>query len=270
MLDFISGLVTQGYYPVFKALLSFLPHVVILLTVVSMFRDSGFILGFGCTTLAISANEKNTKLARFLTFIPCSAKLPVLIFLSSTILGFTIFGVIFLYLFAIFTGLLLGGLSVLKYPRFRKPTAKAFIKNIFKNIIEFLKRISLGIILAVTVLYTLDYFSLLLPLAGIFAPLFTPIGLGSPMIVACLVFGLVAKEMIIGAILTFGVANLELTLAGGMSFLFFTLLYTTCIPSLTAIKAKYGLAFTVKTAFLNFVVAYGISFVVYNAICLIY
>jgi len=269
MLDFFSGLVVDGYFPVFRALLSFLPHVVILLTIVSLFKDSGYILGFGCTTLAISANEKNTQLARFLTFIPCSAKLPVLIFLCTAVLGFTVLGVLFLYLFAILVGLLLGGMSIVTCPRFKKTSANDIVKNTFKNILEFLKRISLGLIIAVSVLYTLQYFGMLVPIASVFEPLFTPIGLGNAQVIACLVFGLIAKEMIIGAILVFGVANLGLTDASGISFLLFTLLYTTCIPSLIAIKAKYGTVFMVKTALLNFMVAYGVSFVAYNALVLL-
>jgi len=269
VLDFITSLVIEGYLPVFTTLLEFLPHVVLLLAIVSLFHNSGFILGFGCTTLAIGAGERDKRLIRFLAFIPCSAKLPVLVFICSFILGWTIFGVAFLYLLSIFIGLILGGYKVIHCPRLKTVSVKNFLITVSKNIIEFLKRITVGLVIVVTVLFTLQYFSLLLPITAVLEPLFVPIGLGSAAVIACLVFGLVAKEMIIGTILTFGVAALGLTTASAISFLVFVLLYTPCVPALTAMKSKMGLRFTVQTALLNFAVAYGVAFVVYNVMVIL-
>ena len=270
MFDFLRGLVVDGFLPVFIALAEFMPTVVILLVVVSLFENSGFILGFGCTTLAVGAMNKNAdtaykrRMVRFLTFIPCSAKLPVLMFICGMILGWSAFGVVFLYLLSLALGLLFGGYYVVKVPKFRKVSFKALIIAIFKNILEFLNRISVGLLLAVAVLYTLQYFGFLVPVASVFTPLFVPIGLGSAAIISCLAFGLIAKEMIIGAILSFGVANLGLTTASAVSFIVFVLLYTSCLPSLTAIKHKLSLKDAFMAAFFNFAVAYAAAFVVYN------
>jgi len=132
------------------------------------------------------------------------------------------------------------------------------------NTLAFLKRISFGVVIAATSLYTLQYFSLLLAVTRVLEPLFVPIGLGSAAVIACLAFGLVAKEMIIGAVLSFGVAGLGLTTAGAVSFLVFVLLYTPCIPALLAIRAKLGTFQAVKIASLNFAVAYGAAFAVYT------
>ena len=263
MTVFIKGLLMDGYLPVFLTLLDFLPTVVVLLTVVSLFENSNIALGFGCTTLAVSNTCSDKHQIRFLTFIPCSAKLPCLMFIIGAILGWNWFGVVWLYGLSIWLGLLLGGWGVIKCPRLKKFSLKTFITSILKNIIEFLKRISFGLVLAVTVLYTMQYFGWLLPVTRIFEPIFMPIGLGNAMIIACLLFGLVAKEMIIGAILAFGVANLGLTTATALSFLVFVLLYTPCIPALTAIRAKVGFIETAKVAVFNFAVAYMTAFVVY-------
>jgi len=263
MLDFITGLVMDGLLPVFLELLKFLPIVVVLLCIVALFQHSGLILGFSCTTLAIGASQSNKRLTRFLTFIPCSAKLPVLIFILTIILGWSVFGVVFLYLLSIFVGLVLGGYHVITLPKFCRLGFKDFLLVIIRNIIEFLKRISLGLILAVSILYTMQYLNILMPIMRIFEPIFTPIGLGNGAVLACLLFGLIAKEMIIGAILSFGVATLELTTASALSFIVFVLLYTPCLPALTAIKCKHGFNYSFKTAGFSFAVAYACAFVTY-------
>ena len=246
----------------------------VLLTIVSLFENSDFTLGFGCTTLAVAAidgekpPQEKKRLARFLSFIPCSAKLPTLIFICTVILGWTAFGVIFLYVFSIFVGLILGGYKIIKKPRLKKLTLKQLAVVIFKNTLEFLKRITGGVFIAATVLYTLNYFDFLLPICAFLEPLFVPIGLGSAAVIACLVFGLVAKEMIIGAILTFGAANLGLTAASSVSFLLFVLFYTGCVSSIVAMRAKLGTGFAIRTAVLSFAVAYAISFIAYTVLVL--
>jgi len=268
MLDFITGLVMDGFLPVFLTLLDFLPTVVVLLVLVALFEHSGLILGFSCTTLAVGIAPKDPRYIRMLSFIPCSAKLPVLMFMCTVVLGWSIFGVAFLYILALTIGIILGGYHVLAIPRLRHIGFRDFILLIIRNIIEFLKRISLGLVIAVFALYTLQFFNLLIPIMSLFAPIFTPIGLANPMVLACLVFGLVAKEMIVGAILSFGVVALELTTASAISFIVFALLYTPCLPTLTAIKSKLGLKHAAKTAGFNFLVAYIIAFVFYN-LCVI-
>ena len=275
MFDFFSGLLHDGLLPVFTTLLSFLPQVVILLTIVALFENSGFILGFGCTTLAVSAIDSQmsqrdkSRLVRFLSFIPCSAKLPVLVFLVSVILGWTVFGVVFLYLVSILIGLVFGGFYVVRCPRLKKITIAELVVIILKKTLEFLKRISFGVLIAATSLYTLQYFSLLLYITGVLEPLFIPIGLGSAAVIACLAFGLVAKEMIVGAVLALGVVNLGLTMASALSFIVFVLLYTPCISALVAIKAKLGIGAALKTAFFNLIIAYGAAFIVYTIAVLV-
>ena len=270
MQGYFRGLIFDGFVPVFSGLLGFLPTVVILLTIVSFFKSTGWILGFGCTTLAVSAAKKpNSKTLRFLSFIPCSAKLPVLMFLCGVVLGWSVFGVVFLYLLSVFLGLVFGGLWVLERPAFEHLTFVEFISSLARNVLSFLNRISVGLFAAVTALYTLEYFGLLLPVMQVFAPLFAPIGLADARIVATLIFGLVAKEMIVGAIMTFGVAALGLTHASAVSLLIFAALYTPCVPALSAIKKKIGWRGMFKVASFNFAVAYGLAFAVYTFLTLI-
>jgi len=46
-------------------------------------------------------------------------------------------------------------------------------------------------------------------------------------------------------------------------------LYTPCIPTLTAIRAKLGLKFAAQTAIFNFCVAYACAFSVYMILLLL-
>ena len=257
----------DGWLPVFSTLLSFLPTVVLLLTVVSLFEHGGFTLAFGCTTLAVANMERTDPareraLARFMTFVPCTAKLPVLMFLCGVILSWTAWGVAFLYIFAVFVAMIFGGGAV-QIPKFRPISISNLTKSIAINVLQFLKRISAGLVLAVTALYTLQYFGLLVPIAAIVAPMFAPIGLDTPAIVIALLFGLVAKEMIIGVILSFGVGAIALTTPCALSFAVFVLLYTPCLPALTALRARFGFAFAARTAVFNFTFAYAVAFVAY-------
>jgi len=271
VIDYLHGLIFEGFLPVFMELFHHLPTVVVLLTVVSFFENSGLMLGFSCTTLAVGSVEKEKgnlhceRSCRFLTFVPCAAKAPVLLFLLVLIGldGLRVFVVIALYGLAICLGLLLGGHHVVRCPRLKKVTLKEFVINVLRHTLEFVKRISVGLLLAVAVLYTLQYLGWLLPIATVIEPLFAPVGFSAPLIVA-LLFGLVAKEMIIAVILSFGVAGLGLTAASAMSFVVFVLLYTTCLPSLIAIKSKIGLGGAARIALINFMVAYSVSLVVYN------
>jgi ferrous iron transport protein B len=197
------------------------------------------------------------------------AKLPVIMFLCAAVLGWTIFGVVFFYILAIFTGILFCGLGVLQKPAFRRATLRDYASTVFKNLLEFFKRISVGLMIAVAVLYTLQYFGLLLPIAAMLAPIFSPLGLDNPALVVALIFGLIGKEMIIGVILSFGVSNIGFTSISALCFLVFVIFYTPCLPTLTAIKAKLGTAAAVKTAAYNFFVAYFLTFAAYMVAVLI-
>ena len=269
MADFFTGLVLDGFLPVFLALVHHLPTVVVLLSVVSLFEHSGLALGFSCTTLAVSNIDKDQpplyrqRMSRFLTYVPCAAKAPVLLFLL-TLVGLHVALVIALYALSIALGILLGGAHVVKCPRLKpRVTIREFFVTLIKNTLEFLKRISVGLVLAVAVLYTLQYLGWLLPMARVIEPLFAPVGFSAALIVA-LLFGLIAKEMIIGVIISFGVVSLNLTPEMTAGFIVFVLLYTPCLPAMTAIKSKVGWRAAMRIGIGNFIVAYIAAMIVFN------
>jgi ferrous iron transport protein B len=203
------------------------------------------------------------KLVRFLTFVPCSGKLPVLAFLCGLVFGVSAFGVLYFYIVSVFLGILLCGFAV-RRPKLKSMSFLAFVRIVIANIFDFFKRVSIGICTAVTVLFTLQYFGLLVPIAKIFTPILAPIGLAFPFAVIALAFGIAGKEMVIGAVMTFSAAFAEMSTLSSVSFILFVLLYPPCFAALVAIRDKFGARFALSTIAFNLFVAYVVSFIVYN------
>jgi len=272
------------YAAVFSSFFSTLPMVALMLAIVSMFQNSGFVLGFGCTTLGVTAcgggkcgkqgcpepannmtrADYDKAIVRFMTFIPCGAKLPVFVYIVFKMLGFGLFGIVFLYLFAVMVGVVLGGYKVLTVPKLRNIGVWDFLKQTFFDIAHFVYRVSTALVFVIFVIHLLEYFGLLLRGARFLEPIFVPIGLGSAAVIVSLAMGLIGKEMILAAIMGFGVSALGLTTAGMISFAVFVALYTPCVPALLAIRRRFGTKFMLSTAWINFAVAWGMAFVVYN------
>jgi len=256
----------DGYLPVFMTLLEFLPIVVLLLCAIGLFENCGWIMCFGCNTLGVSTMNRNDdkRMLNFMTFLPCSAKLPVMVFLLTMILGITVFGIVFVYVLCCFIGLLLGGNASIKCPRFQRFTVQSFILMVLRNIRIFLGRISVGLVLAVTILYSLQYIGLLDNIARVIMPIFLPLGFDSVAIVVALLFGLIAKEMIVGVLVGFGIATMSV--ASGLALCVFAILYTPCLPTLLAVKKRFGGWQMAKTAGLHFMVAWVCAWVVYSVL----
>jgi ferrous iron transport protein B len=84
--------------------------------------------------------------------------------------------------------------------------------------------------------------SILAAVAGVLAPVFSPVGLGDWRIVTALISGFMAKESV--------VATMNVLFAGGVaaalssleaaSMLVFSLLYTPCVAAVAAVKRELG------------------------------
>ena len=265
-MEFLIGIWEQALIPTFLALIGFLPYVVVMLAAISFFENTGFVLGFGCTTLAISAidgnqdQNKKKRLIRFMTFIPCGAKLPVMLFICTMILGWNALAVVFLYAASILLGFAFGGFGVIEKPKLCRLSLPEQMKKIIKTTFEYIKRFG-AVALAATAFYCLKSLGLLDIICGALEPVFWPIGLASGAAIAAILAGLAGKEMIIGALV---VSMPVFTTASALSFLVFTLLYTPCASCISAIRCKTDPWFAFKTSIFNFVVAYVISFVVYS------
>jgi len=100
-------------------------------------------------------------------------------------------------------------------------------------------------------------------ICGFFAPLFTPIGLNNSVIVCALLFGIIAKEAAVSVLLFFPEIIQALSLPVVLSLVIFFTLYPKCLAAQTAINHHCGRKTGVKVFFLNLLLAYSLSFVVY-------
>jgi ferrous iron transport protein B len=238
------------------------------------------VIGFGCTIPAIMAcrtieNPKD-RLATMLIvpFMSCGGRLPIYILLATAFFpgsqGLVVFS---LYLLGIIIGLLAAlvlrkkvfqGESshyVMELPPYRFPTIKGIAVHTWQRGKSFLQRATTVILAAVVVVWLLgslpwgvEYASAeswMGQLGQIVAPIFSPAGFGQWQAAVSLIFGILAKEVVVGTLGTlFGVdsialgANLTTQLGWtplvAYAFMVFCLLYLPCAATLATLRAESG------------------------------
>ncbi len=264
------------------------------------------LMGFGCSTTAIPTtttlqNERaRTKTAILIPFMSCSAKLPVYSAIAGAFFGGGSVLLIFsLYLLGIVVALLIALLiqkfyptkyndEMLEFTPFRNVKWSKIFAIVGQNSYRFIARI-FTVLLACTIIIwffnnftiTLEYItnpeiqhSILETISLLIAPIFSPLGFGWGA-VCVLLFGLVAKELIISGIAVLnGVvgASIGASLWSGgivsftpescVAFLVFCLLYSPCISALISLKNVVSK----KVFWLYFVAQFGIAYL-FSFIC---
>ena len=231
------------------------------------------LIGFGCSVPAVMAtrtlpSERDRKMTILLTpFMSCTAKLPIYAFFVNAFFpkrgGLIMVG---LYLLGIIVGILAAVLYkgtmfrgeavpfVMELPNYRMPTAGNVGQLLWEKAKDFLQRAFSVILIATVAVWFLQSFdlhlnlvedaedSILASVAGIFAPIMKPVGLGDWRVLVALVSGFMAKESV--------VSTLEILYAGGVAaamtslsaacLLVFSLLYTPCVAAVAAVKRELG------------------------------
>ena len=257
------------------------------------------IVGFGCTVPAIMSartleSEKDRKLTALLVpLMSCNARLPV----------YAIFGAVFfpdhtglvvamLYLLGVVLAFLLGILFkntifkkdeepfIIELPEYKMPALKSVLKQIYEKAKSFLVKAGTIIFAMSVIIWFLSNFnfsgmvdvndSILASIGSFIAPIFKPLGFGNWQSSVSLLTGLLAKETVVASMgvifagdLT-AVLPLYFTAASAISFLVFVLLYTPCISVLGAMKKEYGTKFTIFSSSYQLLLAWIVSFIVYN------
>lgn len=263
------------------------------------------IMSFGCTVPAIMAtrtfeNEKDRKFCIFLLpLMSCNARLPVYILFTSIffknnkeiiIMALYLLGIII----SIIIGLIMNAFShdknseifILEIPDYKFPNLKYMIKESLNKISLFLKKIGTLIFSISIITWFLSNFnfsgftsienSFLFSIGNIFSKLFTPLGFGFWQAGVSLLTGLIAKEVIISSMGVIFGSNLEnilpyfFTQASTISFLVFVLLYTPCISVLSTIKHEYGTKLMITSIIYQLILAYSISFFIFNILNIIW
>lgn len=266
------------------------------------------LMGFGCSTTAIpTARTLRNKRARIKTillvpFMSCSAKLPVFGVLAGAFWGnLSVLIVFSLYLLGIALAISIAlivekifpttqNLEILEFTPLRVPSATKLCGIVGRNVWQFLSRIW-TVLLACTIIIwlcnnftiTLEYISspsektsILESISQLLAPIFAPLGFGWGAVCA-LLFGLVAKELVLSGIAVLnGVTDgnivsgllsggvVTLTSASCLAFLVFCLLYSPCISALIQIRQNVSRKVFISYLVLQFILAYVCALVAFG------
>lgn len=260
------------------------------------------LMGFGCNVPALMGTRvmrsRNLRLLTMLV-IPlslCSARLQVFIFFTAVLFTpsqaplvlFALYLTSFLTIFLsalVFKGRFKNTEPfILEIPPYRFPTLQQIWLRGWHEVTHFLHRASKFIILGVILVWALTNYptnvapasagTLAGQLGSLLEPIFSPIGIDNKLVIA-LLFGFVAKEIVIGALaviygmqgdaLTQIVAH-QLDWVQGMSFMLFTLIYTPCLSTIAVLKNESkSIGFTLFSLVWSLGLAWLISFIFYQS-----
>ena len=255
------------------------------------------LIGFGCTVPAVMAtrtlpSERDRRMTILLApFMSCSAKLPIYAFFVSAFFPRNgAYVMIMLYLVGIIFGILIALLYkkilfkgeavpfVMELPNYRFPRPGNIVRLLWAKAKDFLERAFTVILVATLIIWILQSIdfnfhmvvdsedSMLAVIAGAFAVIMKPVGLGSWQICTSLISGFMAKESVVStlAVLFDGDVTRVLTGLQAMSMLIFSLLYTPCVAAIAAIKRELGTKWAVSVVFWQCLVAWLASLAVYQ------
>lgn len=257
------------------------------------------LIGFGCTVPGVMASrtlpsERDRKMTILLTpFMSCTAKLPIYAFFTAAFFPkHRALVMISLYVFGIVMGILMALIFkktafkgeavpfVMELPNYRMPGAKNVMHLLWDKAKDFLQRAFTVIFIATIVIWFLQNFdtglnmvadsqnSILAMVAGVIAPVFTPVGFGDWRITTALISGFMAKESVVSSLtVLFGstaILQETLTTIGAAALLVFCLLYTPCVAAIASVKRELGGKWAVVMVVGQCVIAWIAAFAVYH------
>ncbi|MCE7734705.1 MAG: ferrous iron transport protein B [Candidatus Heimdallarchaeota archaeon] len=177
---------------------------------------------------------------------------------------------------------------LMELPEMSFPTMRALVSKVYRQVRKFVENAASWMALGLVIMWALsitgpkgyigpaalDDTDLLretwiFSLGNLFQPIFGVFGWDNRLVVA-LIFGFIAKEIVISSFgLIYGidgnVSSLDViiasqfTLASGLSYLFFVLLYTPCIGTFFAIRQEIGSKWAYTSLIMGLVIAYAVA-----------
>ncbi|MFM7024662.1 MAG: ferrous iron transport protein B [Limnohabitans sp.] len=259
------------------------------------------LMGFGCNVPALMGTRvlrsRGLRLLTMLTlpFSLCSARLQVFVFFTAALFTarqapWVLFSLYVISILAsMVTALAFKGryvnhdAFVLEMPPYRFPTARQILLRGWLEVRHFLHRATRFIMLGVVLVWVLTNFPLGVEAASaqswagrigqLLDPVLHPLGI-SPQLTIALLFGFVAKEIVIGSLaVIYGLEGAALMQALGQqitwvqaySFMLFALIYTPCLSTVATIRSESkSLAFTALSVVWPLLLAWGTSFAFYQ------
>lgn len=257
------------------------------------------IVGFGCSVPAIMTartleSEKDRKLtALLIPLMSCNARLPVYsIFAAVFFPKYVGLVVASLYFLGIVLAFILGVIFkhtifkneeeplLIELPEYKLPSLKNLLNQLYEKSKSFIIKAGTLIFAMSIVLWFLSNFnftgmtdvnnSILSSIGGFIAPIFKPLGFGNWQASVSLLTGLIAKETVVSSMgVIFGgnlqtLLPLHFTALSALSFMVFVLLYTPCITVVGTMKKEFGTKMTLFSVAYQLILAWIVSFLVFN------
>jgi ferrous iron transport protein B len=309
----LKSLVLDGVVSGVGAVLGFVPQIALLFTFLAFLEGCGYmariafvmdrvmrrfglsgkafipiLIGTGCGVPGIMAsrtieNRQDRRIAIMTTtFMPCSAKLPIIAMITGALFG----GAWWVAPSAYFVGMaaivisgvalkrlrLFSGASapfIMEMPAYHWPSVKNILHSVWVRGWSFVKRAGTIILLAAVLIWFAANLgwdnglkmvgmneSFLAAAGGVIAPLFAPLGWGKWQAAVAMLTGLVAKENVVGTLgVLYGASEVtesgseiwaslaaNFSALGGYSFLVFNLLCAPCFAAMGAIRREMNSA----------------------------
>ncbi len=319
----LYSLIQDGIVSGVGAVLGFVPQLFVLFLLLSILEDVGYmsrvafimdklfrkfglsgksfipmLVSSGCGVPGVMASrtieqERDRRMTVMTTcFIPCGAKMPIVLFIASSLFAGNSAVILSAYLIGIAAVVLSGIILkktkpfsgkpapfVMELPAYHLPT----LNNVFRATWErgwgFIKRAGTVIFAASVIIWTLDNISLsggfhyitdgdksiLNTLGESIAFIFSPLGFGNWQSTVATILGLVAKEEVVGVFGVLGNDVFDGNQLSAFSFMVFNLLCAPCFAAMGAIRREMNspkwtfAAIGYMTAF-----AYAVSFIIFQ------
>ena len=331
--EWLNGLVLDGIVAGVGSVLGFLPQMMVLFLCLAFLEDCGYmariaflmdrifrrfglsgksfipmLIGTGCGVPGIMAsrtieNQRDRRMTVITTtFIPCSAKLPVIALIAGALFGGAwwvgpsayFVGVAAIICSGIIlkkTRLFVGDPApfVMELPAYHWPSLKGVLRHMWERAVAFIKKAGTVIFLAVTLIWFLQTFnfrlemveqneSILASIGNVLAPIFAPLGWGDWRAAVAAISGLIAKENVVGTLgVLFGFAEVAedgveiwgtmqqvFTPVAAYSFLVFNLLCAPCFAAIGAVRRELGGKWTLIAVGYQCLLAYVVSLCIYQ------
>ena len=305
----LQSLINDGIIAGVGAVLGFVPQIMLLFFLLSLLEDCGYmariafimdrilrkfglsgksfipvLISSGCGVPGIMStrtieNDKDRRLTIMLTtFIPCSAKLPIIALFAGSIFGGSSWVAPVVYFLGIFMIIICGIILnktkmfkgeaapfVMELPQYHIPSMKSVLIHMWDRAKAFIKKAGTIIFVACAVIWFTSSFnwtlqmvdaqdSILASIGKVIAPIFAPLGFGNWQSAVSTVTGLVAKENLVGTFgVLFGIAEAAedtptlltqigtmFTAASGLAFIAFNILNAPCFAAIGAIRREMG------------------------------
>jgi ferrous iron transport protein B len=302
----LSGLVIDGLIAGAGTVLTFLPILIIFFTVLAVLEDVGYLvraayvmdrymhwmglhgksflplfLGFGCNVPAVMGSriieDRRSRLLTILLipFVPCTARLAVITFLTPAFFGksapLVTFGLVAVPMVVLaLVGIIIHQYAfknehaafIMEIPLYHIPNARTIGISVWSHTIEFVKKAGTVIVVFSGIVWALSALpdgniqnSILASIGRALVPIGHWMGLDDWRLIVSLLTSFVAKENTIATLGVLFASNgggsglatqiaASLRTAGGLAFLVFQILFIPCAATMAAIRQEAGWKWT--------------------------